>query len=340
MYKRASTTGSQEVIGTQDMLFSIDYARALLKGVAPLKKLFVGPDITYPIEVLTCQKLDATANAQKFIAILEKSLESVDNKNTAYIFCSFVDGVGKSTLLNNIQNWGKFGSDFGKYERCDNSSSQEATLFELKDKVFIVDLPAQISHYTIKPDGFVYVDVQTVKKITEDVKARVIEEIIEKKESLIKQFKELQEKITLENKALYQDNDIVAQYALNCITLEVNDVAWIPYTRGEYQFLFNKNNPEELRVLVTLGNAHSIGLKVVEPEQMLFSNGLSLPMQYVTFLDDLKQKLKKAGVEHVLFIDFLSMYPRTSRENIRVNFVLQYLKKIFGSDYSIDNSLL
>jgi hypothetical protein len=338
MYERASTTGSQEIVGTQDVLFSIDYARALLEGNASIKKVFVGPDITYPIEVLSCQKVQATAHAQKFIQCLQEYLQPVDNKKTAYIFCSFVDGVGKSTLLNNIRNWGNYGNQFDKYERCDNSSSQEATLFELKDNVCIVDLPAQISHYTIKPDGFVYVDVRTVPTITASLKNQVIADIHKNKAELIRDFLQIKARVACEDKALYEDPNPVAQYALNCTVMDIKDPLWIPYSFNDHQFLFNKDNPENLRVLVTLAGAHSIGLKVVEPEQMLFSNGLSLPMLYESFVNDLKQKLTNAGVEHVLFVDFLSMYPRSSRENIRVNFVLQYLKKIFGQHYKIEDS--
>ncbi len=338
MYKRASTTGSQEIVGTQDMLFSIDYARALKEGVTPLMKIFVGPDITYPIEVLGCQKAKATANAQEFIKVLQQEVHPLEDQNTAYIFCSFVDGVGKSTLLNNIKNWGKYKDHFEKYDRCDNSSSQQAEVYQLKDKVFLVDLPAQISHFTIKPDGFVFVDIQTAKDITPIIKNQLNRYVALNKDELITQFNKLSAEVTQENKALYEDADPLRQYVLNCNTMDVKQVVWIPFQYKERYYLFNQNRPEQLRILVTLAGAHSMGLKVVEPEQMLFSNGLSLPMHYDAFLDDLKKKLHDADVKRVVFIDFLSMYPRSSRENIRVNFVLQYLKKLFGDTYAIKDS--
>lgn len=337
MYKRASTTGSQEIVGTQDMLFSIDYARALKEGHAPLMKIFVGPDITYPIEVLGCQKAKATANAQEFIKVLQQEVHPIDEQNTAYIFCSFVDGVGKSTLLNNIKNWGKYEDHFEKYDRCDNSSSQEAEVYQLKDKVFLVDLPAQISHFTIKPDGFVFVDIQTVKEITPVLKNQLMRYIALNKDTLIEQSQKIKAEVAQENKALYEDEDPLRHYALNCHTMN-KEVVWIPFKYQDRYYMFHRNQPEQLRTLVTLAGAHSMGLKVVEPEQMLFSKGLSLPMHYDAFLDDLKKKLQNAGVKHVVFIDFLSMYPRSSRENIRVNFVLQYIKKIFGDTYSIKDS--
>jgi hypothetical protein len=338
MYQHASTTGSQEMVGTQDMLFSIDYARALREGQAPLKKIFVGPDVTYPIEVLSCQKEKATANAQEFIRVFQQEVQPIDDKNTAYIFCSFVDGVGKSTLLNNIKNWGNYGDHFEQYERCDNSSSQEASVYKLKDKVFLVDLPAQISHFTIKPDGFVFVDIQTVKDITPALKNELMNHIMQQKDELTHEAETLKKRIATEPKALYEDADPVSQYLLNCHIFQGQELEWIPLTYKDRQYLFNKLQPQQIRTLVTLAGVHSMGLKIVEPEQMLFSLGLSLPMQYTAFLDDLKKKLRQVEVEHVVFIDFLSMYPRSSRENIRVNFILQYLKKIFGDTYILKNS--
>lgn len=337
LYEHNFKTGSEEVVGTQDMLFSIDYARALVAGKTPLKKLFVGPDITYPIEVLTCQKREATAHAQKFLNILGPDLKAHDSKKTAYIFCSFVDGVGKSTLFNNIMNHQKFGSQVEKYERCDNSSSQEATLYNLKDNVYLVDLPAQISHFAIKPDGYVFVDIQTIKECSAEFKDTLRAYINKNKIELIKKFLELKEKVASENRSLYDYDDPQMQYAHNCHILEVQDNKWVPLVYENKNYLFNQEDPSVIRILVPLAGVHSIGLKVVEPESMLFSKGLSLPMKYEIFLEDLRNKLKSAGIEHIYFVDFLSMYPRTSRENIRVNFILQYLKRIFGN-YNIQNS--
>lgn len=338
LYKMASKTGSGEMVGTQDMLFSIDYAKALIEGQADLKKLYVGPDITYPIEVLDVQKSNATEHAQKFIKIFQNELEPVNDKNTAFIFCSFVDGVGKSTLLNNIKNYQKFGDDTKNYTRCDNSSSQEATVYKLKDKVFLVDLPAQISHFAIKPDGNVFVDINAVNNINNKEKVKIFKFVQKNKSKLIKEFEKVKEKVSKENKPLYTYENPIDQYTQNCLTLEYSDIDWIPFKNQDNYYLFHKKNIQQVRMLVPLAGVHSMGLKVVDPEQMLFVNGLSLPMKYESFLADLKQKLVDADIKHVMFIDFLSMYPRTSRENIRVNFVLQYLKKIYNQDYLINDS--
>ncbi len=337
MQERSTKTGSDEAVASQDMLFSIDYARALMDGSAEVKKFFLGPDITYPIEVLSCQKAEATVHAQDFIKKMDQELVSCNDANTVYIFCSFVDGVGKSTLLNNIRNWSKYKDSFDQYERCDNSSSQEATLFQLKDKVFIADLPAQISHFVIKPDGFVYADIHTVKGINPELVAELEEYASKNKQQLTDNFEKLKTKIIAENKALYETTNPNKQFAHNCLLLE-SESAWIPFKHAKQYFLFDKQNPKQLRMLVPIANAHSTGLKVIEPQQMLFSKGLSLPMRYEAFVQDLIYKLKQAHIERVIFVDFLSMYPRSSRENIRLNFILQYLKKVFSSRYSVAHS--
>lgn len=338
MEERATKTTSQETVATQDMLFSIAYAQALLEGKAPIKKLFVGPDITYPIEVLSCQKAQATINAQKFVQKFQEYLTPIDDKSTAYIFCSFVDGVGKSTMLNNIQNWGIHGNNFEAYQRCDNSSSQEATLFTLRDNVSIVDLPAQLSHFVIKPDGNVFVDVHTVKDLTIEHVKEV--QKYSRKHALMHtlSFHKRVEELSQQQPALYSLDNPVDQYAHNCAIMQLKDIAWIPFEYNGRCFLYNVDDPHQLRVLVPLAGAHSTGLKALDTEQMLFSKGLSLPMRYSCFIDGLLQKLKNAGVEKVVFVDFLSMYPRSSRETIRLNFVLQYIKKIFGPRFDFEHS--
>lgn len=339
MYTQAAQTGSQELMASQDMLFSIEYARALLTSLLSVNKLWVGPDITYPIEVLTCQKQEVTAHAQKFITEFQKELKPLYNQKTAYIFCSFVDGVGKSTLLNNIYNWSRYKNDFNCYKRCDNSSSQEATVFKFDEQVVIVDLPAQVSHYAFKPDGYVYVDVQTVKGITSEE----IEEILDYRnshEEIIAGHFEMIYKSVVENKPeLYQFDNPEYCYIHNLLIFNtLENLNWFPFRYKDQHYLYNIQDPNKLRILVSLSEAHSFGLKAVEPEQMLFLKGLSVPMSYQIFLDDLIEKLKKSDVKQVCFVDFLSMYPRSSRENIRLNFVLQYLKKIFGKKYNINKS--
>jgi len=333
--REAAKTGSQETVATQDMLFSIDYARALIEGKTAIEKIYIGPDITYPIEVLSCQKTHATLHAQEFVQKIQELLQPVNNSNTAYIFCSFVDGVGKSTLLNNIQNWHEFRDQFDKYKRCDNSSSQEAQVFNFKEQVFIVDLPAQMSHFVIKPDGFVFSDIETVKAITPEILQEIIAHINQERDLLVDQFRALKKKYReLSESALYASADHIEQYAHNCVILGAEEY-WIPCRYKSHELLFNQETGK-LRVLVSFADAHSLGLKVVEPEQMLFSKGLSLPMDYKVFMADLVAKLKKADIKQICFVDFLSMYPRSSRETIRLNFVLQYVKKIFKELYKFE----
>jgi hypothetical protein len=335
--KEAAKNGAQETVASQDMLFSIDYARALVEGKTPVEKICVGPDITYPIEVLSCQKTHATLHAQEFVQKLQTMLEPVNQSNTAYIFCSFVDGVGKSTLLNNIQNWHAFGNQFEKYKRCDNSSSQEAQLFKFKERVYIVDLPAQMSHFVIKPDGSVFADIETVKEITPAIHHEIQVYVQKKQADLIAHFNELKKIYATGDKPLYESSDALAHYAQNCAVLAA-DTDWIPFKYRDFILLVQMSTGK-LRVLVPFGQAHSLGLKVIEPEQMLFNKGIALPMQYNVFMSDLIAKLKKEQIKQICFVDFLSMYPRSSRETIRLNFVLQYVKKIFASTYNIDHTV-
>lgn len=336
LYERAATTGSQEAVSAQDSLFSIAYVRALLAGTVPVKRMFVGPDITYPIEVSQAQKAGATEHAQAFVPLIEKELIAQNDRTTAYVFCSFVDGVGKSTLLNNIKNYQRWGTDLNSYHRCDNSSSQHASIYKLKEKVFLVDLPAQISHYTNKPDGSVFVALETVRELM-PLQPELRQFVVEHKQLLLEQFLNLHTTALSQEKALYADADPLHQYARNVVTLGIDPV-WIPFSYRERFYLFKKDDPFKLRVLVPFEQVHSSGLKVIEPEAMLFNKGLSRTVAYDTFLQDLVDQLKAHQVEHLVFVDFLSMYPRTSRETIRLNFVIQYLKKLFGAQYSLNDS--
>lgn len=347
LYKNASTTNTNEILGTQDINFSIDYAKALVESKSNIERLYVGPDITYPIEVLSCQNEQTTRHAQEFIEKFQEELIARDNEPTAYIFCSFVDGVGKSTLLNNIKNYQLHKNSYNDYTRGDNSSSQEAQLYQLKDKVFLVDLPAQMSHFAIKPDGEVFVDIETTGLSSQD-KDAISEKINSDGILLLAEFKSILknlEDLNLERtESLYpesrplESNKIIEQYAKNCLALGINNPSWIPGEINGNIFIFNKNKLQEIRVLTPLSEVHSFGLKVVEPEQMLFNKGLALPMDYNIFLKDLKAKLASVNTKHVVFVDFLSMYPRTSRETVRINFLLQYLKQVFGAKYDIQNS--
>ncbi len=331
------------LIATQDILFSIEYVHYLLESSIPITHWFVGPDITYPIEVLPCQKQQATAAAQACMRRCVDCFKPINGQKTAYVFCSFVDGVGKSTLLGNIQNWLLYGDNLARYTRVDNSSTQRAKLFSLSSNVVIADLPAQASHVIPKPDGFVYVDVHTIKKFDESKKTALTEYIQEHKCELIAQFNTLITRIEQEKKAgilvLSETDSPEVAYAKNVVLLELEQIPWVPVHYQKEDYLFNAADFSGLRMLVPFDVVHSYGLKVVEPEQMLFSKGIALPLPYTAFLQDLIGQLRDSAVKKVVFVDFLSMYPRTSRENIRVNFLLQQLKYLFGSTFNQEASL-
>ena len=326
-----------EIVATQDILFSIDYARYALESEVPLRKFFVGPDITYPIEVLSFQKQEATQGAQTFVKRFQSFLNPIDNQSTAYVFCSFVDGVGKSTLLGNLQNWAKFGSDFDKYERVDNSSSQKGVLYNLKDQVYIMDLPAQISHFLSKPDGFVYVDVETVKEFSDYEKEEVQKYVSDNSTGLIEGFADRIAYAQEEPDISLVESNPELFYMWNLDLLNIESPDWVPVSYGERHFLFNKKN-FKLRIFVPLEKAHSCGLKVVDPEQIIFK-GISIPMAFDSFLADLVEQLRGEGIEKVVFVDFMGMYPRSSRENVRMNFILQQLKSLMRDAFTEKTSL-
>lgn len=338
MRERSSKTGSQEDVATQDIDFSLSYAQAIASGVTPINHIFIGPDITYPIEILSMQDAQATLHAQAFIETFEKKMVAINHEPTAYIFCSFVDGVGKSTLFNNLENYKKYGNNFNLYTRCDNSSSQIATISEFKKNVYMIDLPGQMSHFICKPDGYVFTDIQTVGQINAEQVARLNQYSTSRAEELTRNFKELVKQCAAKNAYLYEESDFIKIFAQNCANMAHVDLLWIPFVFENNIYIFNRTDQTKIRMLVPLENAHSAGLKIVEPEQMLFNKGLSLPMNYQVFLKDLLEKLHKTGIKNIRFVDFLSMYPRSSRETIRLNFVLQYLKKIFGERYALPHS--
>lgn len=340
IYEQFSRSGSNEVIATQDLVFSVDYAKALLDDSVDIKKVFLGPDITYPIEILAFQKQRATANAQKFVQQFVNRIEPIDGENTAYFFCSYVDGVGKSTLLNNIKNYQLYGFALDKYARCDNSSSQYAEIYGLKAGVFLVDMPAQMSHFVAKPDGYVFADVDTVKDLKRDFCDQAVKYFYKNQKNLIDAFGEIKKNIKAQDPKLYESDNPLEQYAHNCILLNKNSIdtnhtKWIPFKFEDRFLLFNSNDRKSLKILTPIAETHSKGLKEVVPEMMLFSKGVSFPKPYKEFLTDLNKKLADANIKKVVFVDFLSMYPRSSRENVRLNFIMQYLTKIFKSNSSL-----
>ncbi|MCB9493411.1 MAG: hypothetical protein H6679_03990 [Epsilonproteobacteria bacterium] len=331
MYTSALKVGNKQIAGTQDILFSIEYGKHLLRSELPLLKFFLGPDITYPIEVSCKQKRGATIHAQHFVSEFVKKLQSRNGQNTVYVFCSFVDGVGKSTMLGNIKNWMRFGSDIDQFEHVDNSSSQLSEVFKYADKVFIADLPAQVSHFTYKPDGYVYVDVQTnlpYAKITE-LEQYVLCNIGQLKQEYDRLYKRVEQVIAEQGFQAPQLNDAASassSFVKNLFLLKRHvGNNWIPFHHKDNFYLFNQDRPSEIRGLTPLGQTKSEGLKNIEAEQMLFFAGIKMPCSYSFFVDDFIKKLKQYDIKEVVFVDFVSMYPRSSRENVRINYLLQQL---------------
>lgn len=339
LYANELKTRHGDVVATQDILFSTKYAQYLAGSNVNLLKLFLGPDITYPIRVLPLQPLQATANAQQFVERLMGELKTHNNGKTGYIFCSFVDGVGKSTLLGNVINWLKYGKSFDKFEAVNNSSSQKATLYQVNDDVFIIDLPAQMSHFCIKPEGYVYVDPRScdAKKANLCKRASFIAK--QQKQTILNNFiKRLEDFI--QNPPVLEQADTFSlydRYIHNVITMN-SSPKWVPFEYQGYQFVASIDDFSQIRILVSLDEAHSTGLKVNEPELMIF-DGAVLPMRYEVFLHDLITRMQEAHVTDVVFVDFISMYPRSSRENIRTNFMLQQLRALYKDNFITDASL-
>lgn len=344
LYFGCSKSGDKQVAGTQDILFTLEHARHLHRSTLPLRRYFVGPDITYPIDPSTRCLAEATTNAQQFVKKMVQELYPVNDQTTCYVFRSFVDGVGKSTMLGNIKNWMKHGAAIHLYEAVDNTSSQFAELFKFADKTFIADLPAQISHFTHKPDGLVYSDVQAEK-----LPASRLNELISyaetNKKKLIKEYWQL---LTAVNKEVKEQGwhaplctsaaKPAAWFAKNVMLLKKEATnQWIPFTYQQHHYLFNSADTQGIRMLKPLALASSIGLKNAQSEQMLFTEGVRLPIPYQTFLKNFEDQLKLRGIKQIVFVDFLSMYPRSSRENIRINFLLQQMAMLDRS-FTVENS--
>lgn len=331
IYKQEIKVGNNKDAATQDILFSIEYAKHLTRSSLPFIKWYVGPDITYPIEISTAQEKNATIHAQKFVKIFSKNLKLIDEKPTVYVFCSFVDGVGKSTLLGNIQNDFKYGDQIELFDRVDNSSSQLADIFEFKKNIFIADLPAQVSHFTYKPDGYVY--VETGRELSSQEKIN-LELFINKNKDKFEQ--EYKRNVTFTKKQIMNNgffspeindkNDPQKVFIKNLILIKKEKFnRWIPFNKDGKEYIFNKTNSAEIRILTPLKTVQSEGLKNIEAEQMLFLKGVRLPLHYNDFMKDFITKLKRNNIEKIVFVDFTSMYPRSSRENVRINYLIQQL---------------
>jgi hypothetical protein len=332
-------TGRQHVVGTQDILFSMAYMQYLQKSPVPLLHFYVGPDITYPIEMSLLHNRDATRHAQSFVKKFTAQLQQPHEKKTAYVFCSFVDGVGKSTMLGNVQNMMKHGSCVEAYEHVDNSSSQLATVFDYSQSVVIADLPAQVSHFTYKPDGYVYVDCGAVCDAAE--LAAVQEYVAHNKQRLRAEFSEV-----LSQAAALPAYDLKECEACNpelsyAATLHLLKKSasgeWISFTYNNELYVYYIHDITRIRKRVPLATAPSHGLKNCCPEQMIFTHGVRFPMQYDYFLSDLMKQLKEHGAEQIVMVDFISMYSRSSRENIRVNYLIQQLA-LLDSEFVLEHS--
>lgn len=343
MYGNMLKVGNKQVGATQDILFSIAYAQHLLKSNLPFFSYFTGPDITYPIEITSKHDKFVSRHAQSFVGRLFDRLKPVDDQPTAYVFCSFVDGVGKSTTLGNIKNAMKHGDNVEEFEHVDNSSSQLAEVFQCKDNVFIADLPAQMSHFTFKPDGLVYVDARTeFDDVTVDA---IIDHFRKNRAEYSKDYQSLQRLaagIMREegfcDPSFHDENDPELAFVKNLLLLKKQHKKWIPFSYNSQHYIIRDSTPTELRVLIPLSNVKSEGLKNIESEQMLFFQGIRLPLPYEHFLDDLVNQLKQQNIQNVVFVDFMSMYPRSSRENVRINYLLQQMAYLFN-DFSPGKSL-
>ncbi len=301
LYVQQPLTVSGVALGTQDILFSLAHIRSLITSTIPVRKWFVGPDITYPIGAQQ-HALDATLGAQQCVVKMHEQLQPINDQTTAYILCSFVDGVGKSTLCANLLHYQQFGTQFQNYTTVDNSSSLQASYYHYTDNVILVDLPAQMSHYTIKPEGSVYVPIQatTIAMIPDNL-------------------------ISTALKHTHQKDSPEYQYQQLCSLLSVQN----QYHACEYNghhYIINPQDVTEQHVLIDLNEVQSKGLKVKQPERMLFS-GVSFAQSANSLTAELIEQLQALQVENIVFIDCMGMYPRSSRENIRLNFLLQQLTK-------------
>ncbi len=344
LYKSAARTGNKEVACTQDILFTREHACYLSRTAIPLKKFYVGSDLTYPIISSSRCLPSASHNAQQFVKEFAQQLVPHNGESTVFVFNSFVDGVGKSTMLGNIKNWMKHGADVLSYDVTDNTSSQVADMYTFADNVYIADLPAQLSHFTHKPDGYVYVDARSVQgaHCYEDARQYYLNNA----KKLFAEYEALKISVkkTIDTSGWFDPSLEDAQkptpaFIKNLFLLKKHDKnLWIPFEYQGCSYLVHRQRTGDVRVFMTLGEAQSSGLKNVSMEQMLFLGGVKMPLDYDVFLDDLIAKCRARGVKHIIYVDFLSMYSRSSRENIRVNYLMQQMA-LLSSDFAVDDTL-
>lgn len=337
---------------TSDILFNIENARHLHESNLEIKSFFIGPDPTYPIETTKECNKKATRCAQKFLKKFITKLKPIDAEPTAYVFKSFVDGVGKSTLLGNIKNFLKHSLDFDKYEAVDNSSTIEYDIFRFSDDVFIADLPAQMSHSTFKPDGKVFVSLNAVK--TPQKQQRKLEkyftenndQIFNENVNLMQKANKLIQKKDYFSPQFYNQENSDMLWARNILLFKKEDeTPWLFFKYQDKSYL-GKNNDNgkcEIKILLPIGDARSEGLKNGDPSQMLFYSGIAIPAAHEVFVKGLTAELNKLGIKRLVMVDFLSMYSRSSRENVRLNYLLQQtamLNQDFELKYTIYDNYL
>jgi hypothetical protein len=336
---------SVTAIATQDILYNRKHAQQLRKSPVPTLKFYTGADITYPIDLTKSRTAHATRHAQEFVRRFAQQLVPRNNESTVYVFNSFMDGVGKTTMLGNIKNWIKYGADMEKYDVADNSSSQLADIFKFSDNVYVADLPAQHSHFTYKPNGYVFVDVTSIKGL-ETRAPEVLKYFNLHKKELVAAY---QEKLTeiagvISEKGWYapelndKDNPINAFVKNLHLLKKVGSNTWIPCEYEEKSYLVDFADSGEVRLFMPFAEGASKGLKTKQAEQMFFFDGITLPLQYQHFLDDLTTRCKEKGIKKVVFVDFLCMYSRSARENIRVGYVMQQMALLFA-DFDQKNTV-
>jgi len=343
-------------IVTGDILFSVENIKQVIESKIKVKQFYLGPDLTYPIEVKKSCKQKATRNAQRFLQIFTRSLIAVDNEPTAYIFKSFVDGVGKSTLLGNIKNYLKFGLSFADYQTVDNSSSVEFDIFSFSQNIYIVDLPAQMSHATFKPDGLVFIPIEAKRqaKKSEDLlpllQGVFADNFAEYKKNylhLLEQAHWLIDNYGPFAKPFYDPLVPELLWARNIILLKKessNEWLFFRYSCTPKEkdaaclARVTEDGKFEAKILMKIEDAGSEGLKNAEATQMLFYDGILLPSAYDVFLEKLQTQLAERGIKKIVYVDFLSMYSRSSRETIRLNYLLQQCA-IIDKDFCVQNTL-
>lgn len=334
-YTQELKDNAGRLFATQDILFPLYHLKHIMESPIPIDTFFVGPDITYPIEELPCQTQKATGNAQAFARIFLEHIQSPKTDKTAYLFCSFVDGVGKSTLFGNIINRCKHGDEIAKYEHVDNASSQACQFFQVNEQSYLIDLPACMSHIIGKPDGDVYIEPEALANLTPETIDSISSYISSHQNKLLDEYQTICADIVDYPKS----NNHTRSFAELQILFDNRNCSWIPGSYLGLDFIFNHTDSSQIKILTPLNEVSSRGLKIAEPGHMLFNKPYLAPQKPLHFINDLITKIDAAGIERIVFVDFMSMYPRSSRETVRVNYLLQMMKQMIGTQFALNTSM-